>query len=357
MNQPTPEHFIMKPTRPVGIIGYGAYVPRYRLPAKEVARVWTEGTAGLPIKEKAVPGLDEDVITMSIEAARNALDRSGIDPSEIRAVWVGSESHPYAVKPTSTVVAEAIGAVPHIQAADWEFACKAGTEAMVAAIGLIGAGMADYALAVGMDTAQGKPGDALEYTAGAGGAAYILGPAENALAEFKASTSFVTDTPDFWRRAGQKYPEHGQRFTGEPAYFRHITAAAEHLMEATDTSPSDYAYAVFHQPNTKFPQRVASQLGFSKEQIAPGLLVPVIGNTYAGAAMIGLSATLDIAKPGDRILVVSFGSGAGSDAIMLQVTEKIIDRRQKAPTTQDYINRRTEIDYSLYVRYRGKLAA
>ncbi|HUN24557.1 MAG TPA: hydroxymethylglutaryl-CoA synthase, partial [Anaerolineales bacterium] len=161
---------ILLPSRPVGIVGYGAYVPRYRLPAKEVARVWTEGTAGLPIKEKAVPGLDEDVITMSIEAARNALQRAQITAETIRAVWVGSESHPYAVKPTSTLVAEAIGAVPHTQAADWQFACKAGTEALQAAIGFVGSGMAQHALAIGMDTAQGRPGDALEYTAGAGGA-------------------------------------------------------------------------------------------------------------------------------------------------------------------------------------------
>src|SRR5512140_1563742 len=195
-----PSPTLLKPAKPVGIIGYGAYVPRFRLPAKEVARVWTEGKGGLPIKEKAVPGLDEDVITMSIEAARNAMLRAQIQPAQLRAIWVGSESHPYAVKPTSTVVAEAIGAVPHIQAGDWEFACKAGTEAMVAAIGFVGSGMAEYALAIGMDTAQGKPGDALEYTAAAGGAAFVIGPAENSLATLNASYSYVTDTPDFWRR-------------------------------------------------------------------------------------------------------------------------------------------------------------
>src|SRR5215216_3322067 len=75
---------LLKPAKPVGIVGYGAYVPRFRLPAKEVARVWTGGKGGLPIKEKAVPGLDEDVITMSIEAARNAMKRAQIDPHGYR---------------------------------------------------------------------------------------------------------------------------------------------------------------------------------------------------------------------------------------------------------------------------------
>jgi hydroxymethylglutaryl-CoA synthase len=278
-----------------------------------------------------------------------------VDPVEIRAVWIGSESHPYAVKPTSTIVAEAIGATPHVQAADMEFACKAGTEAMVMAMGLVGSGMARYAVAAGLDTAQGKPGDALEYTAAAGGAAFVIGPAEESLAILNSSYSFVTDTPDFWRREYQKYPEHGQRYTGEPAYFKHITEAGKAMMEASGRTARDYQWAVFHQPNTKFPQRVASLLGFTPEQIAPGLLSPVIGNTYAGAAIIGLTAILDVAKPGDRILMVSFGSGAGSDAFDITVTEKLPERREKAASTQDYIARRTEIDYATYARLRGKI--
>src|SRR5574341_1225202 len=197
---------LLRPDRTVGIAGYGAYVPRYRLPVSEVSRVWTGGTAGTPIHEKSVPGLDEDVITMSIEAARNALARARIDPRLIRAVWVGSESHPYAVKPTSTIVAESIGTSPNIQAADWEFACKAGTEAVQASIGLVGSGMGAYTLSIGMDTAQGRPGDALEYTAASGGAAFLIGPADEACAVYQGSYSFVTDTPDFWRRADQGYP-------------------------------------------------------------------------------------------------------------------------------------------------------
>jgi hydroxymethylglutaryl-CoA synthase len=346
----------MRPARKTGIAGYGAYVPRYRLPGREVSRVWTEGNTPPPVAEKSVPGLDEDTVTMAIEAARSALARSEADPAEIGAVWVGSESHPYAVKPTSTIVGEAVGATPSLLAADWEFACKAGSEAVQAAIGMVGSGMIRYALAIGMDAAQGRPGDALEYTAGAGGAAFLIGPAEDALAVIEASYSYATDTPDFWRRDRARYPSHGQRFTGEPAYFHHVTHAGRALLEATGSSAKDYRFAVFHQPNPKFPQRAAKQLGFSKDQIQAGLLAPQIGNTYAGSALIGLAAVLDQAEEGDRIFVVSFGSGAGSDAFQIVATEKLSARRSRAPLTADYIARRKEIDYGVYARYRGKLS-
>jgi hydroxymethylglutaryl-CoA synthase len=345
----------MQPARKVGIIGYGAYVPRYRLPATEISRIWRGGLSLEPIVEKSVPGIDEDVVTMSVEAGRNALVRADVDPEEIRAVWVGSESHPYAVKPTSTIVAEALGITPYTQAADLEFACKAGSEAMVAAMALVGSEMGDYALAVGMDTAQGKPGDALEYTAAAGGAAFLIGPAEESLAVIEGTISYVTDTPDFWRREGQKYPEHGGRFTGQPAYFRHIQNAATCLLNDLNRNPEDYKNVIFHQPNTKFPKTAARDLGFSPEQIQTGLLSPRIGNTYAGSSLIGLTAVLDQAQPGDRVLMVSFGSGAGSDAISFLVTDEISARRDKALTTEDYINRRTEIDYGEYLRMRGKI--
>lgn len=344
----------MKPHRSVGLLGYGSYIPMYRITNAEISRVWGQSSDG-PIEEKAVAGLDEDTVTIAIEAARNALARAAIAPEHLRAIWVGSESHPYAVKPSSTVVAEAIGASPYLLAADFEFACKAGTEALQAAMGLVGSGMIDCAMAIGADTAQGRPSDALEYTAASGGTALIVGPVEAALARCVASLSYATDTPDFWRRAHQLYPSHGGRFTGEPAYFHHIQSVTGQLLEDLSLDADDFTYAVFHQPNTKFPQRVARRLGFTAEQIKPGLLSGTIGNTYAGAAVTGFSATLDIAEPGDRILLVSFGSGAGADAFVWEVTDAILARRGRAPSVRDYIQRRVEIDYAIYTRYRQKL--
>jgi hydroxymethylglutaryl-CoA synthase len=226
---------------------------------------------------------------------------------------------------------------------------------MQAGIGFVASEMSSYVLAIGADTAQGRPGDALEYTAAAGGAAYIIGAAEESLATFEASYSYVTDTPDFWRRPHAHYPSHGHRFTGEPAYFHHVSSAAQTLMAELGRTPKDYDYVIFHQPNAKFPERVGASLGFEKAQWQTGLVCPVVGNTYSGAAMLGLTAVLDEAKPGNRILCVSFGSGAGSDAFSLVVTAKNEGKAALAATTQAYIKRRKEIDYATYARYRGKL--
>src|SRR5205085_2470645 len=132
---------MMRPSRPVGLAGYGVYIPRYRIAASEIGRVWAGGQGGLPVEAKSVPGPDEDTITMAIEAARNALARAELNAAQLSAVWVGSESHPYAVKPSGTVVAEALGATPWVSAGDWEFACKAGSEALTAGMGMVGSGM------------------------------------------------------------------------------------------------------------------------------------------------------------------------------------------------------------------------
>jgi hydroxymethylglutaryl-CoA synthase len=226
---------------------------------------------------------------------------------------------------------------------------------MTAGMGMVGSGMANYVLAIGADTAQGRPGDALEYTAAAGAAAVIIGPAEESVAVIEETISYVSDVPDFFRRADRPYPVHGNRFTGEPAYFQQVRSASAALLAKLGMTPQDFTYAVFHQPNARFPQVVAKQLGFTPDQLAPGLLAGSIGNTYSAAAILGLCATLDIANPGDVILMTSYGSGSGADAYVLRVTEAIIARRSRAPLTERYLSRETMIDYAVYAKWRNKL--
>ncbi len=294
----------------VGIVGYGSYIPMHRIRVEEIAAQWgTDAESykkGLLVEEKSVPAPDQDTITMSVEAARRALARAEIDPVKIGAVYVGSESHPYAVKPSGTTVAEALAATPDIHCADLEFACKAGSEGMHIALRLVESGEMEYALAIGADTSQGAPGDALEYTASAGAAAYIMGD-KDLIAVCEHTYSYMTDTPDFWRREHQFYPQHAGRFTGEPAYFKQTLNCTKNILAKSGHKPEDFAFAVFHQPNGKFPTRAAKMLGFTSEQIKTGLLCPKIGNTYSGSSPLGLTAVLDKAKPGDLVLMVSYG--------------------------------------------------
>ncbi|MBD3407121.1 MAG: hydroxymethylglutaryl-CoA synthase [Candidatus Lokiarchaeota archaeon] len=344
----------------VGIIGYGVYIPRYRIKTEDIAAVWGDDgpqmASGLGVFEKSVPGPDEDVATISVEAARNAIKYAKIDPKDIGAVYVGSESHPYAVKPTGTIVAEAIGCTPYMTAADYEFACKAGTAAIQTSMGLTKSKMIKIGLAIGTDTAQGRPGDALEYSAAAGGVAVLIGE-KNPVATIEDTLSFTTDTPDFWRREGEDFPSHGARFTGEPAYFRHVGEAAKAMLKKTDTTIEDYDYFVFHMPNGKFPVKLGKSLKVPKEKLEDSLVVRQIGNTYSGSAMMGMARILDIAKPGDKIFMVSYGSGAGSDAFVLTVEEEILKHRGEVPTVDDYIERKTYVSYAVYAKYRRKIKA
>ena len=344
---------------PVGIVGYGACVPRHRIKVEEIAKVWgLDAPAykrGLKLAEKAVASPDQDAATLAVEATRAALDRADIDPALIGAIYIGSESHPYAVKPTGTIVAEAIGATPDCHAADLEFACKAGSEGMFLAQALVASGQIEYALAIGSDTSQGAPGDPLEFATAAGAAAYVMG-AKNLIATIDYTSAFMTDTPDFWRREHQDFPRHGGRFTGEPAYFRHITAAARAVMDKAGVKPSHVDFCVFHQPNGKFPERVAKMLGFNKEQYEPGLLSPRIGNLYSGSSPLGLAAVLDIAQPGQRILMTSYGSGAGSDGFVLTARERISDVRGLAPCVAEILDGpKTYIQYGEYAKFREKI--
>jgi hydroxymethylglutaryl-CoA synthase len=338
----------------IGIVSYGANIPRYRIKTEDIASVWGKDSEaiskGLGIYEKSVPSIDQDTATISVEAARAALKRCNIDPQEIGAIYIGSESHPYAVKPTGTIVGDAIGATPDLMVADYEFACKAGTAAIQTCTAMVQAGMIKYGLAAGADTSQAAPGDALEYSASAGGAAFIIGK-DNVVVDINHTYSFTTDTPDFWRRAERKYPAHGGRFTGAPAYFKHITNCAIKLMSNAGTKPDDYNYAIFHQPNGKFPVSVAKKLGFNYDQIKQGLLVPYIGNTYSGASLLGLASVLDVAKPGDRIFLTSYGSGAGSDGFDMTVTEKMTElARNNAPSIAQMIEDKEYINYGIYAK-------
>jgi len=339
-----------------GIRGWGAYIPKFRVSATEIATLWgydVKLPKALGVVEKAVAEEDEDAVTMGWYAARVALKRAGVSGEDIDAVFFGTESKPYAVKPSATIVADALGVKRRKLSTDLEFACRAAGEGIRISIGLVKGGLAQNTLVIGSDTAQANPGDLLDFTASSGAVAFVIGNPSKSPAAIEASVSYVTDTPDFWRRDRSPYPEHGEIFTGEPAYFHHILSAAKLLLDETGLKPSDFDYAVFHQPNGKFPLQVARALGIPQEKVLPGLVTPYIGNTYNASALLGLAKILEEAKPGNRILVVTFGSGAGSDAFSIVVGDSIYEVVSRGPKVSDMISSRVSIPYGVYAKFRG----
>jgi len=338
-----------------GIVGWGVYIPRKRIKVKEIAELWGFDTglvSSLRIEEKSVADIDEDSVTMGWYAAKVAIDRGEVNPNEIGAIFFGTESKPYAVKPSATIVGDALGISRRKLSSDLEFACRAGGEGLRISVSLISSKAVKYSLAIGSDTAQANPGDVLELTASSGAAAFLIGPEREAIAVFEGAVTYVTDTPDFWRRDCSRYPSHGEIFTGEPAYFDHIVNSVNILLTDLGLKESDFKYAIFHQPNGKFPLQVGKLLGFPKEKVLPGLVTPMIGNTYNASALIGFARVLEQARAGDRILLVTFGSGAGSDAFSIVVKEGVEQVASRGPTVNELLERKVYVSYSSYAKSR-----
>lgn len=336
-----------------GIVGYGVYLPKFRIRNEEET---------LGVKERTLPFVDEDATTFAVEAGKRALIHSSIANSWIKKCFLGSESTPYAVKPSLATVSQVLELGEkhdggfYSGGIDAQFACKAASDLFIDAVALIKcpAFGGEYVMVIGTDNSQAAEGDPLDYTVGAGAAAFIFGK-RDVIATLDGYASYTSDTPDFYRKDGEKYPEHGGRFTGKPGYFKHVSAAVKKVLEESKLTPKDISWIVTHSPNAKYPLQIALEEGFTKEQVEPGLVVRWTGNLYAASSPAALAAVLDVAKPGDKILLVSYGSGAGSDAYIFTVTEEIEKKRERLITVKEQIENphKEYVDYATYRKWKG----
>jgi hydroxymethylglutaryl-CoA synthase len=336
-----------------GIVGYGVYIPKFRIK--------NEGNGVLGVKERAVPFADEDTTTFAVEAGKRALIHSALNSSYIEKCFVGTESPPYAVKPIMATVTQVLELGKSQEGGfftggvDSQFACKAASDLFIDAAALVTYPVfgGEYVMVIGADNSQAAPGDPLDFTVGSGGAAFIFGR-RDVIATLDYFVSYTSDTPDFYRREGERYPKHGGRFTGEPAYFKHVLSALRAVLNKSGFAPEDIDYFVAHSPNRNFPLKAGLEVGFERDQIDPGLVVSKIGNLYAGSSLTSLAAVLDIANPGEKIVMVSYGSGAGSDAYIFTVTDKILQKRERIISLKSQIEsaHKLYVDYACYRKWK-----
>lgn len=263
---------------------------------------------------------DNDSLTMAVNASLDCL--GAFDKSLIGACFFGSETHPYAVKASSAMLSSFLGLSDEIYAADLEFACKAGTTAMINVASLIEAGRIKSGLAVGSDLAKAEDGDPLSASVGEGAASVLLSTCDY-FAEIVDYVSVASDTADFWRSQGAAHPVHAGRFTGEGGYYKFIEKAFNLIRDRNGFSVSDIDHVVLHMPNKKFPYRVLKRIGFDESVIESSFVFEKFGNTFSACSLIGLRACFEKVKSGDTVLMISYGSGSGSDAFLMKINDRI----------------------------------
>ncbi|MEW6202164.1 MAG: hydroxymethylglutaryl-CoA synthase [bacterium] len=332
-----------------GIVGYGVYVPKYRIKAEEYIKAWGNFAAD-GVKEKSVVGCDEDVVTMAIEASNNAIKSAGIDPKNINTVYLATTSAPYAEKPSSVTVAAAIGAEGDVRTADFTTSTKAGTAALLACLERVKSDDSGRCgLIVASDAPAAAPDSSLEHALGGAAAAFIIGK-KNIIATIDKSYSLSMET------LGERFRKRDEPYIRDlELRVQHlqnaITATIKNLQKSLNLEPKDFAYVVVQQPDGRAAARIAGKLGFSKKQLSTGNLAEYTGDVGAASTLLSLAAVLESAKHGEKILLASYGSG--SDAICITVGAPLA-----APKIEikEYLQNKEYIDYVKYLKLKKVLS-
>ncbi len=298
-----------------GITSYGAYIPYYRLPRSVIGKAWGKGGGR---GEKAVANFDEDPISMSVAAAMDCLKDT--DPKTVDALFMATTTAPYKERQNSTIVATALDFSREARNADFANSLKAGTSAILSALDAIKAGSVKSVLVAAADVRLGAANGENEQAFGDGGAALLLGK-EKVAVEIEGSYTLSDDMADNWRAHDDTFVRSWEdRFAMEQGYLKIPAQAVAGLMKKYKLTPKDFAKACFYGPNTRRHEALGKAMGFKPEQIQNPLL-DTVGNTGTALPLMILVAALEEAKPGDRLLLVSYGNG--SDALVLRVTEEI----------------------------------
>ncbi|HQQ62086.1 MAG TPA: zinc ribbon domain-containing protein [Pseudomonadales bacterium] len=328
----------------IGIVSYGAYIPRMRLPASVMAgKAPKEGGP-----EKAVAWMDEDSVTMAVAAAQNCLQ--GFDRSRVDAVLFATTTYAFAEKQGAAIIAKALNLKGDVRTADISHSTRSGSIALQSAVDAVKAGSAARVLVIAADCRMGAPGSGFEANTGDAAAAFLVG-AEGAIASLDCACAHTTEIIDIWRKQGDRFVHSWEdRFVNVHGYIDNTVAAIKGLFAKSGKTAADIAKAALYAPEARSLGEMSKAAGIAKEQIQDTLFGKV-GNAGSAYAPLLLIAALENAKAGEKILVANYGDGA--DAMLFTVT----GARNKAEgyrSVNDLLAHRKVVDaYGKYMKARG----
>lgn len=302
----------------VGITSYGAYIPWYRISRKTISSAmgWFN-PAALP-GEKAVANYDEDSISMAVAAGMDCLN--GFDREKIEGLYSATVSSPYKERGNAGIIATALDLGPHIRTADLTDTTKAATTALLSGWDTIKAGAAKTIMVCASDCRLGKAGSSEEQTYGDGAAALLLGDSK-VTASLEGSYSVSYDFMGRWKSESDRFSHSGEdRWIRDQSYTKFIAEAISGLVKKYELNIKDFSKVIYPCLYLREHAAIGRSLGFEPKQVQPEMLTTV-GDTGTAHPLMMLVSALEEAKPGDKILVASYGNG--SDAFFLQVTEEI----------------------------------
>lgn len=274
-------------------------------------------TNSIGIISKVIAATDEDSLTMAYQASQSALNKTNISKNKIGALYVGSESHPYAVKPQITLLQNFLNLPNNIIGTDMQFACRVGMDSVIVVSNMVEAKTILSGIAIGSDKAQVDGKDILDYSAAAGASSWIItNQKKEGRFQIVYATSYISDTPDFWRHQNENYPRHAGRFTGEPAYMYHLQKVFDQTFQENNLVAKNIKKLVIHAPNGKFPKVFAARNGMKPK--LDNILAIKSGNPYSASVMIQAVNTGKKLKKNEYLLLLSYGSGAGSIAMLIK---------------------------------------
>ncbi|MCS6817422.1 MAG: OB-fold domain-containing protein [Blastocatellia bacterium] len=321
----------------IGITGHAIYLPRHRIEREKIAAA--HGMPPVLKGERTAIGIDEDALTLALEAVQ------GLGLSACGGIYFASTTAPYLERMNAAILAAACDLPEEIAVADFAHSLRAGTVALLAAVDRVAAGGTAPLVVVAADARDAPPESPEEQWFGDGAAAVTVGR-QDVVAEVKAWASVSDDFLDFVRRdKDERITSFASRFTVE-GYTRIVGRAIARVLDDSGLRPSEIARVILPPADPKTMGRTATELGFSAEQLQETFLEQV-GMIGCATPLLLLSAALEQARPGDRILLVGYGSGA--DAVLLEVTPRIKDYVVRDPIAAQL---RRGLRFPSYERFR-----